>query len=551
MSKQSQQPNRGFDGAENLGTLTFVAANQNRAVDDLQVKYAAAARVWAVRLGVVTILALGGCDGLASSPRRRALNAADQARVETACQGCHVLPAADILPRARWRELIPTMTSMPIENGIRPPTVSEMRLAIAHYDGLAPESLAPIEPAKSDASRIHFEIEGFTPPGLEKERIPAVGGVRFVDVDDSGRLSLIAAEMRTGSVLRLDAGAEGRARRFVPIVQGLAYPVRTTVVSTAQRGAPELLVAEIGAMNPSNETRGSVSLLSADADGKYTTKQLVGELGRACDVCIADLDNDADLDLIVSAFGWRGPGALQLYFNGGGSLAAATFEVVTLDERDGFLESHVTDLDGDGRLDILALVSQHYEELLLFRCEGERKFAPHVIHRAEHPAWGFSGFEPHDFDGDGDLDVLISNGDTLDDNQLKPYHGVSWLENRGNMQFEPRTITPLYGCEDATAADLDLDGDLDVVAVSFLPQLPPATWIERGIDSIVWVEKLPDGAWRTHSLEKHHAYHPAVTVGDYNADGHPDIAAANYIWIGADGVPFVRADYLTLMTAAW
>jgi hypothetical protein len=60
-----------------------------------------------------------------------------------------------------------------------------------------------------------------------------------------------------------------------------------------------------------------------------------------------------------------------------------------------------------------------------------------------------------DFDLDGDLDLLVSNGDTLDDDVLKPYHGVSWLENLGDLRFEVHVIGHLYGCESACSGDVD------------------------------------------------------------------------------------------------
>ena len=42
-----------------------------------------------------------------------------------------------------------------------------------------------------------------------------------------------------------------------------------------------------------------------------------------------------------------------------------------------------------------------------------------------------------DLNGDGKLDVLYTNGDILDEPYLlKPYHGIQWLENKGDLKFE-------------------------------------------------------------------------------------------------------------------
>ncbi len=64
--------------------------------------------------------------------------------------------------------------------------------------------------------------------------------------------------------------------------------------------------------------------------------------------------------------------------------------------------------------------------------------------------------------------MLLAHGDTFDDSLLKPYHGVEWLENVGDMKFEPHALAGLPGAHRARAVDLDGDGDLDVVASAFV-----------------------------------------------------------------------------------
>lgn len=94
-----------------------------------------------------------------------------------------------------------------------------------------------------------------------------------------------------------------------------------------------------------------------------------------------------------------------------------------------------------------------------------------------------------DMDGDGDPDILHTNGDALDrlgtgsdDSSLlvRPQHGVRWLENLGGLHFEPRHLASFCGAYRATAGDLDGDGDLDVVVASGLHALGP--W-----DRVGWI----------------------------------------------------------------
>ncbi len=78
----------------------------------------------------------------------------------------------------------------------------------------------------------------------------------------------------------------------------------------------------------------------------------------------------------------------------------------------------------------------------------------------------------------------MSNGDALDTQpDPKPYHGVQWLENRGDLQFRFHDIGRFYGAATAAAGDLDGDGDLDVLAGSWLN-----FWDDPRRQSLVWFE---------------------------------------------------------------
>src|SRR4029453_12099350 len=105
----------------------------------------------------------------------------------------------------------------------------------------------------------------------------------------------------------------------------------------------------------------------------------------------ADVDGDGDLDVVVAAFGWRKVGAILLLENRTTDWTRPVFETHVVDTRTGAIHVPVADLDGDGHLDFVPLISQQHETVSAFLGDGKGNFREETIDRAPHPAWGSSG----------------------------------------------------------------------------------------------------------------------------------------------------------------
>ena len=238
------------------------------------------------------------------------------------------------------------------------------------------------------------------------------------------------------------------------------------------------------------------------AKGKYGAFWLDG-WPRVASVDAADFNGDGKTDLAVAAFGWRKTGQVAVLENRTTNPSQPSFITHTIDPRAGSIQLVPADLNRDGRMDFVTLLAQEHETVLAYINTGgggftfERK----VIYAAPHPNWGSSGFELVDLDKDGDLDVLLTHGDTFDDGIVKPYHGIQWLENRGGYPFVERTIAQMPGVHRAQAADLDGDGDLDIVASALLAggsdvdekTLPALVWLEQTAPGVVHAPHHRDG----------------------------------------------------------
>jgi hypothetical protein len=118
----------------------------------------------------------------------------------------------------------------------------------------------------------------------------------------------------------------------------------------------------------------------------------------------------------------------------------------------------------------------------------------------------------------------------------QPYHGCLWLENKGGWEFETRRIATFAGTYAASAADLDADGDQDVVLVSMVNE-----WDRPSNASIVWLENDGNQVFRTWQIDASPTHLITVACGDVNADGRADILAGGCYTLG----PLARVGRIT------
>jgi hypothetical protein len=341
---------------------------------------------------------------------------------------------------------------------------------------------------------------------------------------------VVAADMGAGLVLGAEpARSDGR----LDVLGRVPHPSHVATADLDGDGRADLIVADLGIVGPGDDAKGSVVWLRRQPDGAFRAFTLADRLPRVADVQAADFDQDGDLDLVVAAFGWRWIGGIYLLENRTTDWTRPSFARRELDPRTGAIHVPVADLNGDGRPDFVAFIAQQHETVVAFLGDGRGGFRRETIDAAPHPGWGSSGLSLVDFDRDGDLDALVTNGDMLDDFRVKPYHAVRWLENRGSFPWVPHPIAGLPGAVRARAADLDRDGDLDIVACTFVPsaeETGPAALPDS--PSLVWLEQTAPGLFARHTLERA-GHHVSLDIADYDRDGDMDLVVGSFQGGGA------------------
>jgi hypothetical protein len=355
----------------------------------------------------------------------------------------------------------------------------------------------------------------------------AIAGLRFAKLRADESPVLIASDMVSGEVTALDpARLKSRPR----LLARLNNPCHIEPCDLDGDGAIDLLVADLGSAGARDHDRGRAVWLRQDRQsGRFEEVVLAAGLGRVADVRPIDVNSTGKLDILVAEFGWCRTGRILLLKSIAPPGERPQFQSEVLDPRTGTIHVPVCDLNGDGRPDFIALISNESECVDAFLNQGDGKFHRKTLWRAPDLTFGSSGIELVDSDGDGDMDVLYANGDAFDNMYVSPWHGVQWLENRGAAGFEHHRLTDMPGAGVALAGDFDGDGDRDILVVSFLPgRVMPDSLAVESLASIVILEQTSAGRFARHTLERGLACHAAALVGDFNGDGRLDFAVGNH-----------------------
>ena len=245
---------------------------------------------------------------------------------------------------------------------------------------------------------------------------------------------------------------------------------------------------------------------------------ITGTVDGPTSVYAVDLDKDGDVDVLTAS---EYDDAVAWYENDGASPPAFTQHEIATDA-DGARSVYAADVDGDGDLDVLA-ASQLDDTVAWYENDGASPPA-FTRHEIATDADGARSVYAADLDSDGDMDVLSASSD--DDT-------IAWYENDG---VSPPAFTPHEIATDADsarsvyAADLDRDGDLDVLSAS------------ANDNKIAWYEN--DGAsspgFTMHEIATDADGAHLVYVADLNRDGNLDVISASsdddtIAWYESDG----------------
>lgn len=495
---------------------------------------------------VSAVVLCGGCQrgespakaelSQAAGGQAAGISAESEARVIAFCGDCHAMPSPASFPKEAWRAEVLRGYEFYFASGRNDLAMPVQRDAVEYFVSRAPKHLT-LEPPQPVAVKLRdqFRIEPVPVPGLDDAEVSFVDSI---ELEAPWENCLVFSDMRGGGVylVPLQGDHAGAAQQIAKVKN----PAAVRVVDWDGDGWKDLIVSDLGTYLPADTQEGAIHCLrqNPESPGTFSTRLLRGTMGRVASTEIMDVDQDGIEDLLVAEFGWHETGSIHWLRRSTSADPWAPLESRVIDSRPGTIHLPVVDLNSDGFPDFVALLSQHFEEIVAYTNDGRGNFQSRVLYAAPDPSFGSSGIELVDLNADGKLDILYSNGDSFDSFVLKPFHGVRWLENQGEEGFfREHFLGGLPGAHRAVAGDFDGDGLIDVLAGAFLPRDVLQSSAHRNSASLVLWHQQPRGEFRSLVLEDQTCIHAALICKDLNRDGSADFVVGNFREGGTLGGP--------------
>jgi hypothetical protein len=395
------------------------------------------------------------------------------------CGVCHLPPAPDDLPRDSWNEFFQIkhmmlsaagllMSSMPADGYRVYKTLTQGRMAL--WDAPIPEYALPMTEFAALVYYHTFEAPADTYSGLPSSAGTAPFKLTHLkEADWQGEGFLLSQILEDGLIL------VGRARDpalFVINAQGeMQTMLKVPGVPTGFTRGPDgfhyvtLIAKEMETLLHPNQ--GSILRVRYRNKALLDPRIVVENLERPIRVHFADVDANGHDEMLVLEFGWLTGGLTEYKQVGTGQWAFARRII----DAPGVIGVESLDVNGNGQTDIIVLIAQAEQTLNLLRNHGGGEFKREVLTQRP-PGFGFNSLMLADVTGDGQLDIITTNGDNFDllTQPLKPQHGVRIFINDGAGGFPEEFFYPMFGAIQTVAANFENDGVFGIAAVALGPR---------------------------------------------------------------------------------
>jgi FG-GAP-like repeat len=381
---------------------------------------------------------------------------------------------------ASWASVLVAAQSNPMSVSSSPRTMSSARFASRQLKHASANSGSQTF-GLTFAPVVDYGSGGGGPQSVAVADVNGDGKPDIVVANFCGIDTSCSAGYEAGTVGVLLANGDGTFRKAVTYGSGGDDASSVAIGDVNGDGKPDIVVANFCLNSSTCPGEGTVGVLLGNGDGTFQTAVTYdsGGLG-AGGVAIADVNGDGKPDLLVingscnstttcSSIQFETDGAVGVLLNNGNG----TFQTAVAYDSGGIVATSIAvgDLNGDGKPDLVVAQCSGvftsyclgFSEVGVMLGNGDGTFQAAVNYGEDPNSIGPDAVALADLNGDGDLDILVTNRATGDKAQNDGSLGVLLGDGDGTFKTAATYDAGNGFAYGLTIADLTGNGKLDAV----------------------------------------------------------------------------------------
>ncbi|MFH1154548.1 MAG: VCBS repeat-containing protein [Pseudomonadota bacterium] len=241
---------------------------------------------------------------------------------------------------------------------------------------------------------------------------------------------------------------------------------------------------------------------------------------------VGDLDNDGDLDIILNGYWLETPSDMLTGAWNEHPIDRKWYEQDTGQWQDNCSNVVIVDMDHDGRMDVLLCHSEKEGWPISWYSSLSPKEGPWIEHIVTQSFNYCETLEAADMNIDGRVDIVageMKKSDMFGDLTI-------FYQSKVDATWRAEVIANRIGIYDGLVADIGNDGDYDIVGPQDYNKAPTYWWENKTND---------EQFWKYHSVDESRSESQFGKMGivffDVNKDGWQDIIAGSIIYVNPKG----------------
>jgi hypothetical protein len=227
-----------------------------------------------------------------------------------------------------------------------------------------------------------------------------------------------------------------------------------------------------------------------------------------------DIDGDGDVDLVLQGFWLENLG-------GASARDASLWKQHRIGTAPETFKALAVDLNQDGVMDVLFSSSEGQAPVQWWTPKNGDPRGAWAAHTVVSSLDRCHTLQAADMDNDGDIDLVLGQMHTSHEKRLMVYYNLNGLAT----QWQPEIIDS-SGIHNGVVADIGNDGDYDIFGANWTGNPPVKLWTNR---------TNPLTRWTFKHLSDRHVRTFGLAFGDVNSDGLPDVVSGRFMYLNPGG----------------